>query len=174
MREIGLEDAAAQFVGRGSNPVNGTDYGIHQLVDVERATVGQLAFGERPYPLVGVEVGSVGGKVLDMQTRVSAPELGERQAVVSGGVVQENDDGTAEVAQKFAEKEAHFFLTDVIEEEQVVKAQVLALGAECDTRDHRDLVAASLAMTLEGSRALGRPSPDHQGRQQKARFIRKD
>ncbi len=43
--------------------------------------------------------------MFDVQARVAAEELGERRAGVRGGVVQQNDDRTAEVAQQFLEKE---------------------------------------------------------------------
>ena len=130
MRQVGFKDAATQFFGRVSNRVDRTDDAVHQLIHIERATVGEVAFGEGPYSFVRVEVGSVGGKVLDVQARVSAQEPGQRRTVVRGGVVEQNDDGTAEVAQQLAEKSTHFFLSDVVEEEQIVKAQVLPLGTD--------------------------------------------
>ena len=85
--------------------------------------------------------------------------------MMGGGIVQQNDDRTPEVAQQFTEKQAHLFLPNVVEEEQIVEAQVLSMGAGRDSRDDRDLVPASLAMILKGSRALGRPSSHHQGSQ---------
>ena len=78
MRQIGFKDAGAQFFRRVSNDVDRTDDAVHQLVQVERAAVGEVAFGQRPNSFVGVEVGSVGGKVLDVQARVSEEESGER------------------------------------------------------------------------------------------------
>jgi hypothetical protein len=63
---------------------------------------------------------------------VSAQELGQRGAVVSRRVVEQNDDGTAEVAEQLAEKSTHFFLSDIVEEEQIVEAQVLSLGTDRD------------------------------------------
>ena len=117
MRQIGFQDAAAQFLGRVSNGVDRTDDAVHQLVHVERAAVGEVSFGQRPDSLVGVEVGSVWGKVLDVQARVSAEESGQRWAVVGGGVVEQNDDRSTEVAEQFAEKSTHFFLSDIVEEE---------------------------------------------------------
>ena len=173
MRQIGFQDAAAQFLGRVSNGVDRTDDAVHQLVHVERAAVGEVSFGQRPNSFVGVEVGSVGGKVLDVQARVSAEEPGERWAVVGGGVVEQNDDGTTEVAEQLAEKSTHFFLSDIVEEEQV-EAQVLSLGTDRDSRDDGDFVAASLAMPLPGRAPLGSPGSHHQGSQQEARFIGKN
>ena len=174
MRQIGFEDTAAQSFGRASDLIDGSDDGPHQLVHIERTTVGEVAFGQRPNALIGVEVGSIGGKVFDMQARVAVEELGERRAGVRGGVVQQNDDRTAEVAQQFLEKEDNFFLPDVVEEKQIVEAQALSLGADGDSRDDGDFIPASLAMALQGRRPLGSPSSNHQGSQEEARFIGKN
>ncbi len=174
MRQIGFKDAAAQFFGRVADGVDRADDGVHQLVHIERAAVGEISFGQRPDSFVGLEVGRIGGKVLEVQARVSAEELGERWAVVGGGVVEQNDDGTAQVAEQLAEKSTHFFLSDIVEEEQIVEAQVLSLGTDRDSRDDGDFVAAPLAMTFEGRASLGSPGSDHQGSQQEARFIGKN
>ena len=174
MRQSGLEDTAPKFFGGASDCVDGIDHRVHQLVGAERGAVGEFAFRQGPDTFVGVEVGSVGRKVFDVQAWVATEELGERRTVVRGGVVQQNDDGTVEVAEQFTEKSTHFFLSDVVEEEQIVETEVLSVGADRDSRDDGDFVPASLAMALNGGRALGRPSPDHQGSQQEARFIGKN
>ena len=174
MRQIGLEDTATQFFGRASNSVDGTDDRVHQIVHVERTAVGEFPFRQRPNPFVGVEVGSVGRKVLDVQARVSAEEFVQRRAVVGGGVVEQNDDGTAKMPQQFPEKKTYFFLADVVEEEQIVEPQVLSLGTDRDSGDDGDFVPPSLAMILKGSAALWGPRPGHQRGQQEARFIGKN
>jgi hypothetical protein len=174
MRQTGLEDTAAKFLGRVPDTVDGIHDRVHQLEGVEWGAVGEFAFRQGPDPFVGVEVGSVGRKVLDVQAGMATEELGERRAVVRGRVVQQNDDGTAEVAEQFAEKSTHFFLSDVVEEEQRVETQVLSSGADRDSRDDGDFVPACLAMTLNGGGALGCPGSDHQRSQQKARFIGKN
>jgi len=174
MRQVGFQDTATQSFRRAPNLIDGSDDGLHQLVHVERTTVGEVPFGQRPNALIGVEIGSIGGKVFDMQARVTAEELGERRAGVRGGVVQQNDHRTAEVAEQLAEKSTHFLLSDVIEEEQIVEAQVLSLGANRDPRDDRDFVPAPLPMALHRGATLGRPSSHHQGGQEEARFIGKN
>jgi len=148
MRQIGFKDAAAQFLRRAANLIDGSDDGRHQLVHVERAAVGEVALRPGPNPFVGVELGRVGGEVRDVQARVSPQELGERRAGVCSGIVQQHDDRTTEVAEQFAEKSTHFLLSDVGEEEQIVEAQVLSLGADRDPRDDGDFVAAPLPMAL--------------------------
>jgi hypothetical protein len=174
MRQIGFEDAATQSFRRALNLIDGSDDRLHQLVHVEGRTVGEVAFGQRPNALIGIEVGRVGGEVLDVQARVAAEELGERRAGVRGGVVQQNDDRAAQVAQQFLEKEDDFFLSNVVEEKQVVEAQVLSLGTDRDSRDDGDFIPASLAMVQQGSGPLGSPSSHHQGSQEEARFIGKN
>jgi hypothetical protein len=174
MRQIGFQDAAAQSFGRASDLIDGSDDGPHQLVHVERTTVGEVAFCQRPNVLVGIEVGRVGWKVLDVQARVAAEELGERRSGVRGGIVQQNDDRAAKVAQQFLEEEDDFFLPDVVEEKQVVEAQAMSLGAEGDSRDDGDFIPASLAMVEKGSGTLGSPSSHHQRSQEEARFIGKN
>jgi len=169
-----LEDAAAQFLWGGSNSVDRTDDGVHQMVHIERTAVGEFSFGERPNTFIGIELGSVSRKVLDVQAPVPTEELPKRCPLVRRGVVQQNDDRTPEVAQQLAEEETHFFLPDVVEVKQRVEAEVLPLGADRDSGDDGDFVPASLPMTLQGGAALRCPSSDHQGSQQKARFIGKN
>jgi len=174
MRPVGWEDAAAQFLGRGSNSVDRTDEGVHPMVRVKGTTVGEFSFGERPDTFIGIELRSVSRKVLDVPAPVPAEELLPRCPVVGGGIVQQNDDRTPQVAQPLAEEETHFFLPDVVEVKQRVEAEVLSLGADRDCGEDGDFVPASLPMTLKRGAALGGPSPDHQGGQQKARFIGKN
>ncbi len=169
-----MEDAASQFLGRASNPVDRMDDIVHQFINVERAGVGELTFCQRPHAFIGIELGRVSGKVLDVQAWMPTQELCQRSTVMRGGIVQQNDDGTSEVSQQLPKKAAHFFLADVVEVKQIVEAHVLALRADRNSGDDRDFVAASLPMTLEGSATLRCPSSGHQGSQQKARFIGED
>ena len=56
-----------------------------------RAAIGQFALGQRPDPFVGVELRSIGRKVLPMETRVPVQELLQGFPLVSGGIVQQNN-----------------------------------------------------------------------------------
>jgi hypothetical protein len=59
-----------------------------------------------------------------------------------------------QVTQQLAEKHADFFLPDIVEIKLVVQTQVLAAGADGDSRNDRDLVAPSLAMIVNRSTTL--------------------
>ena len=174
MRQVGLKDTAAQFFVRASSLVDRGDEGLHQLVHIERAAVGEVSFGERPDAFVGVKLGSVGRKVLDLQPQVSAEEPRQRRAIVGGGVVEQSDDGTAEVPQEFLEKKAGFFLSDIIEKEQIVETQALSSRADRNSGDDRNFVPSPLTMAHPRSRTLRCPSSDDQGSQQEARFVGKN
>jgi hypothetical protein len=145
-----LEDAAPQFWGRGANGVDRADDIIHQLVDVEWAAVSEISFGQGPDPFIGIEIRSVSGKVLNLETRVLPEKFSERRAVVGRGVVQQDDDVTPKMPQQLSEKQAHFFLADVVEVKEIVKAEVLPLRTDRDSGNHGDFVSPTLAMTLNG------------------------
>src|SRR5437667_6980473 len=68
--QIGFEDAATEFVWGSSNSIDRADDVVHQLVRVEGAAVGEVPFGQRPNAFIGIELRSVRGKVLEVQTRV--------------------------------------------------------------------------------------------------------
>ena len=117
-----MEDAAAQFVWRVPNSVDGADDIVHQLVYIERATVGEFSFGQGPNTFVRIKLRSVSWKVLDAQARVATEQPRQRFALVRGGIIQQGDDETPEVPQQLAEKQAHFFLPDIVEVKQIVEA----------------------------------------------------
>lgn len=145
-----MEDTAPQFLGRGANGVDRADDVIHQLIDVEWAAVGEISFGQGPDPFIGIEIRSVSRKVLNMEARVLPEKFSERRAVVGRGVVQQDDNVTPKMPQQLSEKQAHFFLADVVEVKEIVKAQALSLRTDRDSGNHGDFVSASLAMTLDG------------------------
>lgn len=124
-----MQDAAPQFRRRSSDTVDRTDDVFHQLIDMPGAAIGEFPFGERPDSFIGVEFRGVGGKMLDSETPVMTEELLEWFPLVGGGVIQENDEGAAQLPQQLTQKHADFFLADVVVEEKVVEAEMVSLGA---------------------------------------------
>jgi hypothetical protein len=160
-----LHDAATQF-GRGpSDTIDGADDVFHQLIAIIRAAVGEFPFGERPDSFIGIEVRGVGGKMLDAKTGMLLEEVLEWLPLVSGGIVQQNDNRASEMPQQLTQKPTDLLLPDVVKKEEIVEAQVVSPGTHRNSRNDRDLVASSLAMTMDGSLALRRPSLDHMGNQ---------
>ena len=111
--------------------------------------------------------------MLDMQAAMLSQELLEGFALVGGRIVQNHNHLAPQVAQQLAEKQAHFFLPDIVEIKLIVQTQALAAGAYGDSRYDRDLVAPSLAMIVNWGTALRGPGFGHIRNQKEARFIGK-
>ena len=90
-----MHDAAAQFFWRCADAVDRADDIFHQLIDIMGAAIGQFPFGQRPDSFVGIEFRGVGGKMLDVKTWVLPQELLQGLSLVSGRVIQQNDDRAA-------------------------------------------------------------------------------
>jgi hypothetical protein len=103
---------------------------FYQLLDILGAAVGQFPLCQRPNAFIGVELRSVGRKMLNTETRVSGEELLERFTLMSGGVIQEDDDGAAQVPQQRTQKRTDFLLTDILKKKEIVEAQSVPLGAD--------------------------------------------
>jgi hypothetical protein len=154
--------------------MDGADDVFHQLIHIIRAAIGEFSFGERPDSFIGIEVRSVGGKMLDAEAGMLLEEGPKWLPLVSGGIIQQDYDGASEMAQQLTQKPADFLLSDVVQKEEIVEPQAVPRRTHRNSGNDRDLVASPLAMTVDGSLALRSPGPDHMGNQQEARFIGKD
>lgn len=111
--------------------------------------------------------------MLDMQTGMLALEFCQRFSMVRCRIVEDGDHWTAQVPQEVAEEDAHLVVPDVVEVKLVEKAQMLALRADGDSRDNRDLVP-SVTMPMHGSLAARGPSLDNIRDQQEPGFVGED
>ena len=112
--------------------------------------------------------------MLDGETWMLPKESLEGLPLMGGGIIQQHNDPAAQVPQQLTQKHTDLLLGDVVKEEQIIEAESVSFGAQRNSGDDGDFVAASLAMTLEGGATPRRPSLGHQGSQQKARFVRKN
>ena len=112
--------------------------------------------------------------MFDMQAAMLSQQLLERCSLVGGRIIQNHDHLAPQVAQQLAQKQANFFLPDVVEIELIVQTQTLAAGTYGDSRNDRDLVAPSLAMIVNWGTALRGPGLGHIRNQKEARFIGKN
>jgi len=103
-----------------------------------------------------------------------AQNLFDRLSLVRRGVVEQNDDRPAQMAEQLAQEYANLILPDVVVEEQIAKPQVMPSGAYGNSRNNGDFVSPSLTVTMNGSMSLRSPGPDHIGNQHEARFVGKD
>jgi len=112
--------------------------------------------------------------VLNVQASMLSQKLLERLALVGGRIVQNHDHLAPQVAQQLAQKQAHFFLPDIVEIKLIVQTQALSSRAYGDSRNDRDLVASPLTMIVNRGTALRGPGLGHIRNQKEARFIGKN
>ncbi len=168
-----MEDTTAESLRRPSGAFNGTDEVLHEIVQVLRAAVGQVVFGQGPNALVWIQLRGVRGETLQAQTRMLAEQLIQGLTFMSGRVVQQHHHRAAQVAKQMAEEDAHLLLPDVVEPKLVIEAEMLSLGTDGNSRDDGDSLAA-IAMAQDRSLASRGPGLDHVGDQQEPGFIDED
>jgi len=111
--------------------------------------------------------------VFDPQPRVLPQQVSQGFPVMGSGVVQQGNHWPSQMPQQVAEKRTDFLLPDVLEVKLVEEAQPLALRADRDPGNHRDLVPP---ITMLDHRRLTarRPGLGDMRDQQESGFIRKD
>lgn len=85
-----------------------------ELGDDVGPPIGEAILRELPDPFVGIQLGRVGGKAFQPETRELAAEEADEQPLVDLAVVPEHDDGAAEVAEQVAEERADVPLSEVL------------------------------------------------------------
>ncbi len=171
--KIRLLDAAPQFRPRRSDGVQRLGELDQQLQAVVGTAVGQPALGKRPDALVGIELRRVGREMLDMEPRMSPPQLTQRISLVGCRVVQQHDHVPGQVPQERAQEPTDLDLPDVGQVQVVEEAQALATRADGDAGDDRDLVAP-IAMAVDRRLTARRPGAQDGGDQEESRLVDED
>ena len=104
--------------------------------EVVGPTVGQTPFGVGPDGFVGVELRGVRRKVFEMQSRKSAADFPNRFSFVNAGVVPNDEDVPAKVAQQVPEEFADLVVSDVLRVALEVQADAPTPGSNGDARNH--------------------------------------
>ena len=168
-----MQDTTAESLRRRSGAFDRTDEVLHESVEVPGAAVGQVVFGQGPNALVRIQLRGVRRETLQAQARMLAEQFIQRCAFMGRGVVQKHQHRAAQVAKQMAEEHTHFLLPDVVEPKLVIKAEMLSLGTDGDSRDNGDSLAP-IPMTQDRSLAPRGPGLDHVGDQQEPGFVDED
>ncbi len=141
--------------------------------DVVGATVGQTPFGVGPDGFVGVELRGVRRKVFEMQSWKSAADFPNRFSFVNAGVVPDDENVSAKVAQQVPEEFADLVVSNVFRVAPEVQADASTPGSNREARDHRDAIMP-VAMMNEGRLTARGPGLSHRGNQEEARLVDED
>ena len=110
------------------------------MIDDQGTAVGQRGLEVIPDLFVGIELGSVCRKTLDMEPRVTSEKLTDRRTVVNRSSVPEQDDVAAQMTEQQPQETRDLNVGDVVEVEVAVETEALAHRADGDRRDGGDLV----------------------------------
>src|SRR5690554_660331 len=92
-----------------------SDRGIHNVVQfrcIVRSRASCIFTDLGPNHLGGVQLGSAGGKLVNMQTWMSINELLHTCATMDGMSIPDQNDGTGNLLQQMGQKPFHFFSRD--------------------------------------------------------------
>lgn len=168
-----MSDAAAELALGTPDPLERAEKVCSQGRDTVWPAVGQAAFREGPDAFVGVQLGRVGGKELEVEAGECLAKGRDGRALVDLAVVPQHDNGAAQVPQQVAEEGADVGLVDVRGLHAVVEAKVAAARADRDAGDDGQLVAALPDPEHRGLPPR-RPGLADAGDQQEARFVDED
>ena len=71
--------------------------------------------------------------MLDAEAGMLLEEVLEWLPLVSGGIVQQNNDPTPKMPQQLTQKTTDLVLPDVVKKEEIVEAQVVPHGTHCNS-----------------------------------------
>jgi len=171
--QAGVRDATAQPRLRGAASLECVDQPEREVVAVFGAAVGQSCLGQVPDLLVGIEFGAVGREILEPEPWNPTTQLVNRRQAMQAQAIPEHDHRTPEMAQQVRKERADLGLADVVMVPLVVEAEVLTNGADRETGNHRDPIAA-IPMAHEWRLAARRPGAQHGGREHETGLVYKD
>lgn len=136
-------------------------------------TIREAGLGIRPDAFVRIELGRVGRKKLEVETRVAAAQFANRRALVDRSIVEDGNHVASQMTQHVTEEVAHLGLADVVAVAAEVESHPTADRADRQSRDHRETIVPVVVGNLRGLSA-GRPGPPKVRNQEEPRFVDED
>ncbi len=141
IRQLGLQHAATQGGLRTAGLAQAAEQCAPEVIDILGPAIGQRKLGGMPGGFDGVELGSVGGQVLQVKSRIFAQQNAQGLAVVDRGVVPHDDHVTAQMSEQVPQEIVDLLLRDVVGMHTKVQAETTSLRAHRQSADHRDPIA---------------------------------
>lgn len=141
--------------------------------EIVGAAIGQSGLGIGPDGFVGIELGSVGRKELEMEAGIAAAQLANRLPFVDRGIVEDGDHVASEVTQHVSEERAHLGLANVVAMATEVETHPAVHRADRQARDDREAVVPVVEGDPRSLSARG-PGPPKGRDQEKPRFVDED
>lgn len=172
-REVGVLEAGAQEPGRRLEFVESAGDSREKGVEVVRSAVGEAVLAVTPDSFGGIEFRGVGGKGLEVETRVAPAESANGLAFVLAGLIPDDDHGAPQVSEEVTEEEGDIDLSNVLGLDPKVQTEATPDRAHRDGGDHRELIPPVHVAQDRGLPARGPGALDRR-KQEKARFVKEN
>lgn len=126
-----------------------------------------------PGGLDGIELGSVGGQVLQVKGWIFAQQIAQGLSIVDRGVVPHDDHVTAQMSEQVPEEIVDLLLGDVLGVHTKVQTEATSAGAHRQSADHREPIA-TVVVTNNGCLPDRRAGTPHRRNHHDAGFVGKD
>jgi hypothetical protein len=165
-----LEDAALQEILRTRQAADLLRQDVHELHNRIRSSISQASLKMVPDSLIRIQLRGVRRERHEVKSRRPAQEFPHWLASMGIEIIQENDQVTANLAQKMAEEYRDFFPPDVVLIKIAVERASITLMTDSNPRNGRDAV---MAIPMMDDRRLTHRAPclSDRGNQQEARFV---
>ncbi len=171
--EFGLRKASAELALGSTHLLQAIKQGAAQLPNIIGSAVGERCLGKMPSGLDGVELRSVSGQTLKMQSRIFTPQSCQRVRIVNRSTVPHDDHLTAQVTQQIPEEVVHFIATDIVVMQTKVQSKAFATRTDRQTADDRNTIT-TVVMVQQGCLPARRPRAPHRRYQHEPGFVDKD
>lgn len=135
-----MRDAAAEV---GAAPADAGQRAVDRTEErrkVATAPVRESLFGQLPDAFVGIELGRVRGKLVEMQSARSRAERAHELPTMRVAAVPDDEEMTGDRPQQGAQEVAGLLLADVVDVELKVEVQALPNRRDRDPGDRRDAI----------------------------------
>lgn len=170
----GVGDASTQERLGAAEVTKGTGDVTDQDGAVGGLAVGQVGLGPAPHTLVRVELGCVGGEVLEAKAGRARHLSAQKRAAVDVGAVEQHDHGAAKMTKQVAQERHDVGRVEVLVQLAAeVEPAPTPTGAEREGGKGRDTIVL-LPVAQQRRVAAWRPGAPHARRQLESRFVKED
>jgi len=171
--ESGVFDTAPELGGRAAARFQFVDDLESEVEAIFGAGVGETLLGALPDALVGVEFGSVGGKVLEVEARNPTAESANALSSMDLEAIPDHEDRPPEMAEEVTQEFDDLGLADVVMVPLIVEAEPAAFGTDGDPGENRDPIVPLPVSQVRGLAARRPGARDRRG-QLEARLVDED
>lgn len=141
-RQVGRVDTGPHQILRAAQAARGIGQSLTKLAKIIRGSVGEFVVGLSPDVLGGVEFWRVGGKVVDVESRMIDEEVPDLSPPMDRPAIPQQGDRSAEVAHQVTQEGLDIEAREIVGPTAEVERHALALGRHRQSAADRQAIVA--------------------------------